>query len=143
MNGTDEQLSQHIDEVLRIGSLANEGGTPLFIEALKTLFADVNECLTRQVPDDLRQAAKAVAGASGILSQPGSLSPDEEAGFRAALLSLRNAIEDRRAQESAAEQLANDPELVQEFLVEAREHLAGVETGIPDPRTGAGKRRGA
>ena len=32
--------------------------------------------------------------------------------------------------EAAASELASDPEMVQEFLVESREHLADIENGI-------------
>jgi hypothetical protein len=124
MNGIDEQLSQRIDEILLIGSLDIEGRSPLLAEALKGLFSDLDECLRHPVEHDIRRAALAVSAAT-----PGP-SQGAEATFRTALISLRDAIEDKRAQEVAAEQLANDPELVQEFLVEAREHLSGVETGI-------------
>jgi two-component system chemotaxis sensor kinase CheA len=129
MNAIDEQLSRHIDEVLGIGSLTADGCKPILNGALKNLFTGVSECLTHSLPPEVRQAASLVVG-SGIFKKLGALSAEEESGFRAALISLRDAVEELRAQESAAEQLAADPELVQEFLVEAREHLAGVETGI-------------
>jgi two-component system chemotaxis sensor kinase CheA len=46
------------------------------------------------------------------------------------LLALREAIDIQRAEDASASQLASDPELVQEFLVEARAHLSCVESGI-------------
>jgi len=46
------------------------------------------------------------------------------------LSNLRQALEPRPEPQSAANQLAEDPELVQEFLNEGREHLASAETNL-------------
>jgi two-component system chemotaxis sensor kinase CheA len=90
-------------------------------EDIAALLATVTEYLALPVPPAVRTAAMAVSSAS---------SDADENRFRKALGALRDAMEVNREEEEAANQLACDPELVQEFLVEARAHLAGVESGI-------------
>lgn len=127
------QLSHQIDQILQAGGLCGDTSQMLSqasSETVQNLLAGVSECLDRQVPDEVRVAAEAVARMSATLSCGGALPAADEERFRSALMSLRDVLEAQKAQEAAASQLANDPELVQEFLVEAREHLAGVEAGI-------------
>ena len=80
----------------------------------------MSQYLAQPVSSEVRMIATTVAE----LSQAGVA--DEER-FRAALLTLRHALDAKIEQDKAASQLADDPELLQEFLMEAREHLAGVE----------------
>lgn len=128
MNGIDAQLSQQIVRVLRSReSQQNGSGAP---ESMEVFFEALNQCLGGTVPSDVRAAAAEVAKCSKVLREGANLSADEDVRFRSALQALQRALEEKQAQEDAADQLANDPELVQEFLVEAREHLAGVEAGI-------------
>lgn len=113
MSGLNTQLAQQIDQVL-------SGGSEAPVQSIEALFASVSEFLRQPVSHDLREAAKKV-------SQTPATSADQ---FRGALMALKNAIESQEAQDSSAAQFANDPELVQEFLVEAREHLSNVENGM-------------
>jgi len=123
MTGIDEQLFQEIDRALQ----TEPTGSP------QSLFAIVAEFLAQPVPEAVRVAAHRVAALS---RQKGTgdeaLPPSDAEAFRSALMSFRAVLcerQERDAQE-AANELAGDPELVHEFLVEAREHLAGVETGM-------------
>src|SRR4051812_37049206 len=114
MSGTNAQLARQIDLIL---SGEDQGsGEP----TLSALFASVSEFLEQAVSHELREAAVKVA------ESPRS----DEAAFRDALAALRSAIESQAAQDEPAAQFASDPELMQEFLVEAREHLASVEAGM-------------
>jgi len=89
--------------------------------SVEELFAAVNEYLAKPVSTSVRSAALQV------VSSPSDISPHT---FRMALATLRDALEAQREEDAAASQLACDPELVQEFLVEARAHLATVESGM-------------
>ena len=124
MSAIDEKLSHQIDRVLQLETLSDlAAGSSA---TLQGLFAAVSEYLALPVPADVRATAEKVAGISGS----GPLELGDEGEFRTALSSLRQAVEGQREQDAAASELAGDPELVQEFLVEAREHLTGVETGM-------------
>src|SRR5206468_913341 len=92
MSGIDAQLFHEIDRALQ----AEPTG------CLNSLFSAVGEYLAQAVPETVRAAAKRVAA----LNSP---SPDGEM-FRAALLSLRNALDVQKeadALEAAANELAN------------------------------------
>jgi HPt (histidine-containing phosphotransfer) domain-containing protein len=91
-----------------------------------SLASAVSQYLTQPVCSDIRALAQHVADLSKTGADPGG----GEEQFRSALEALRVALGLRREQNDQANQFADDPELVQEFLVEAREHLAEVESGI-------------
>ena len=112
----EERLSVVIDRALK----------PDGAESVSELLGIVNEYLAQAVPAGVRAAATAVA----IMAGNGASEELDEARFHSALGSLRDAIEVQREEDAAASQLAADPELVQEFLVEARAHLATVESGM-------------
>jgi two-component system chemotaxis sensor kinase CheA len=95
-------------------------------ESIEDLFSAVSECLAQPVPAFVRSAAVQVAE----MSRGASPASSDVTIFRAALTALRAALETHREEEASANQLAADPELVQEFLVEARTHLSSVESGI-------------
>jgi two-component system chemotaxis sensor kinase CheA len=96
---------------------------PLPNESVSELFGLVSEYLAQPVPVAARAAA-------ALVLQKGGGKEDDTVAFRAALTALRNAIAAQQEEDAAASQLAADPELLQEFLVEARAHLAGVESGM-------------
>jgi two-component system chemotaxis sensor kinase CheA len=121
MDGLDVKLTEIIDRALGTKNL--DGSIPESSATISGLFAAVSQYLAQPVSSEVRMIATTVAE----LSQAGVA--DEER-FRAALLTLRHALDAKIEQDKAASQLADDPELLQEFLMEAREHLAGVESGI-------------
>ncbi len=127
----DGKLALMIDRALqpagRIESLPNAS---LQGDSLTELFSTVTEYLALPIPLSLRNTALAVAGLSEMAMSGTSLSGKDEVRFRSALEALRKALDFQREEEAAASQLAGDPELVQEFLIEARAHLAGVESGM-------------
>lgn len=121
MTGKDERLFDRIDSALR-----PEPGADL-----QDLFVAVSQCLTSSESQEVRDAAGRVVAFSGATG----LSTTEKEAFQTALLSFRTALESsgysrEEAADDLSNDLANDPELVQEFLIEAREHLSGVEAGI-------------
>ncbi len=122
MTGLDEQLAHQIECVLGLesldGSLAGSG------ETLSQLFALANDCLTQAVPEQVRSAASELAALSG------KVDGEVEQKFRAALENLRKVLASEKELAASANQFANDPELVHEFLVEARDHLVSVEAAI-------------
>jgi two-component system chemotaxis sensor kinase CheA len=118
----DGRLTVVIDRAIQA---AGSETTPAPAETVAELLGAVDEYLTLAVPANVRTAACAVAD----LARDADLTADENS-FRSALCALRDALEANREEEAAAEQLASDPELVQEFLVEARAHLATVESGL-------------
>jgi two-component system chemotaxis sensor kinase CheA len=124
MTGLDLKLTQQIDRALQDGTLDTSatGGS----ETLAGLFSLVNEYLAQPVPAPVRKYAVRVAGMS---ESRDSESAGEEQ-FRAALVSLRDGLREQQSQDETFGQFASDPELVQEFLVEASEHLVGVEAGL-------------
>lgn len=114
-------VAANIDRILEsIGSGVPAVGSA--VTGVEDLVASIEQYLTLPVPRDLRASAEKVAGFD-------SASVDAEV-FSQALLALRRALKDQFAQEEAAAQLADDPEMLQEFLVESRAHLAGVESGL-------------
>jgi two-component system chemotaxis sensor kinase CheA len=124
MTGIDERLAHQIDRILEAGSLS--GTHAKSSETLHGLSATVSEYLEKSAATDVREAAGKVAD----LSHRGVSGALEVESFRAALISLQRALNEQRERDAAGAELANDPELVQEFLIEAREHLAGVEAGM-------------
>ncbi|MDE3197496.1 MAG: Hpt domain-containing protein, partial [Acidobacteriota bacterium] len=90
---------------------------------VSSLLTTLNRYLAGPVPYELRPAAQAVID----LAEPDGARNEE---FQKALTALQKALASRREAEEATREIAEDPELLQEFLVEAREHLAGVESGI-------------
>ncbi len=143
MSGIEEQLGLGIDEALRIRSLYDGSGQAS--AALRQLSALANEYL-----DCAASRAKPFLSEILSIAGSGSLAAGDDARFRAALQNLRESLGNRgevarddhlsdedterkdteRKLEAAANQLAEDPELVQEFLVESREHLSSVEAGL-------------
>jgi two-component system chemotaxis sensor kinase CheA len=124
MNGIDIQLTERIDRALRTENF--DASLPDASATLEELFGAVGEFLAQPVSADARSAASKIAE----ISHSDALDPSGEGEFRAALLALREAVEAENEQRAAADQFASDPELVQEFLVEAREHLATVESNL-------------
>ncbi len=124
MTGLDEQLARQIDDALRMGSF--DGALPGTPEALRQLSTLAKEYLGQAVPSEIRPLASEVAA----LAKTGALDADEETRFRSALINLRDSLDKQKQLELTTSQLSDDPELVQEFLVESREHLASVEAGV-------------
>lgn len=124
MTGLNDRLAQQIDSALLVPSF--DGSQPAAVATLAELFSLTSDYLGLAVPPDARSAAAAVAARA----REGNLPDSAEEGFRVALLTLRNALAEQKELESTTNQLASDPEMVQEFLVEAREHLATVEAGM-------------
>ena len=122
MTGLDEQLAHQIECVLGLESL--DGSRAGSDETLSQLFALANDCLTQAVPEQVRSAASELAALSG------KVDGEVEQKFRAALENLRKVLASEKELAASANQFANDPELVQEFLVEARDHLVSVEAAI-------------
>ncbi len=124
MTGLDVQLAQRIEDVLRIQSF--DGSLPDVPESLKLLSALANEYLGLAVPSEARPLAAGIAR----MAKPGKLRASEEIEFRSALANLRDFLAAQQEVEKTTSQFADDPEMVQEFLVETREHLSAVETGL-------------
>ena len=118
----DGQLALMIDRALEPEGL--DESHPETQETIAGLFTAVTEYLARPMPATLRVAALEVAEMSRAETAP------EIDEFRSALSNLRSALNAWREEDAAASQIASDPELVQEFLIEARAHLVGVESGI-------------
>src|SRR5207248_8964711 len=95
-------------------------------ESLKQLFTLANQYLGQAVPHQARVSASEIAE----IAKSETLDSEREARFRSALASLRQSLVEQRKLESTTSQLGDDPELVQEFLAEAREHLSSVEAGV-------------
>jgi len=98
--------------------------------SVSELLGIVSEYLAQAVPVSVRSAANAVAEISRAACSGTGCGEIDAAGFRSALTALHEALSADREEEAAARELAADPELVQEFLVEARAHLSGVESGM-------------
>src|ERR1700733_2634749 len=124
MTGLDLQLAQRIEEALRIQSF--DGSLPDVPESLKLLSAVASEYLGQAVPSEVRPVAAGIAR----MAKPGRLRASEEVEFRSALANLRDLLAAQQELEKTTSQFADDPEMVQEFLVETREHLSAVETGL-------------
>ena len=144
MTGIQSQLAQQIESAL------HHSGTPevpLKRPQLEALLSSVSVVLGSPIPQEVRDAALALVALSSEYSPTGKAAQDRNAAFISALHGLRNALNassipiagnsgvvnptvpDLDAEDPLAE-FANDPELIQEFLLEAREHLAGVEAGL-------------
>jgi two-component system chemotaxis sensor kinase CheA len=124
MTELNAQLAQHIERALQIQTF--DGSDENWPETLQQLSALASQYLGHAVPADARAAAQEIAA----IGKSQVFQAEEETRFRSALAGLRAAIDQQRDLESTTGQLAEDPELVQEFLVEAREHLSNVEAGI-------------
>jgi two-component system chemotaxis sensor kinase CheA len=121
MAATNVELATQIERALKTG-FAN-GSDPGAARELKQL----HDVLARWSADP--HAAQAAADVQSILTQ-GVTSAGEQK-FRAALCRLKNCLQTPSSAPPVEENLlANDPELVQEFLVEARQHLGTVEAGV-------------
>jgi two-component system chemotaxis sensor kinase CheA len=115
MTAIDLRLKKDIEEILR----TPEPGSPRAIEGLVMLTL---QFLDQPLSPTLRPLALHVASAAGA--------PEREPQFRSALRKLAAAIDQQQRTEEETSQFAEDPEMVQDFLVEAREHLSCVETGL-------------
>jgi two-component system, chemotaxis family, sensor kinase CheA len=124
MTGLDVQLAQRIEEVLRIQSF--DGSSPDTPETLRLFSALAGEYLAQAVPWEVRPLATEVAA----MARLGTLKANDEVRFRAASERLGESLEAHRRLDATTSQFADDPEMVQEFLVEAREHLSRVEAGL-------------
>ncbi|HWE49121.1 MAG TPA: chemotaxis protein CheA [Bryobacteraceae bacterium] len=124
MTGLNDRLTRQIDTALLVPSFDGSQGEAK--ATLAELFALTNDYLGMAVPADARAAASGVAAGA----RQEKLGGEAEAGFRESLLALRNSLAEQKELEATTNQLAADPEMVQEFLMEAREHLATVEAGM-------------
>ncbi len=126
MAATNVELATQIERTLNSGFAI--GSDPGAAQELKRL----HDLLTRWPagPDAAGAAAEVKAELKNALAH--GVTPEHEQAFRAALGRLQSSLQPAAPPVKAPEEnhLANDPELVQEFLVEAREHLATVETGV-------------
>src|SRR6185312_1640489 len=118
MTAIDIELRESIEEILRMPEPPSVGA----IEGLAILTA---RFLDQPLPPILRPLAVEVARATGDSGEP-----EQEARFQAALRKLADAIDQQQRTEQDNEQFAEDPEMVQDFVIEAREHLSSVETGL-------------
>ena len=123
MAATNVELATQIERTLNSGlAIGSDPGAARELKRLHDLLATWNA------------GPEAAGGAAGevkkILAQ--GITPQHEQAFRAALGRLQSSLKATGSLANIPEenQLANDPELVQEFLVEAREHLVTVETGV-------------
>ena len=107
MHASQSDLTEIIDRSIASGDVSS-------------LLTTLDQYLAGPVPYDIRAAAREVTELAG----PGG---DK---FELALAALQRAMTSERARQEMSKELADDPELLQEFLVETREHLAGVESGI-------------
>ena len=107
MDASQSDLTEIIDRSIASGDVSS-------------LLTTLDQYLAGPVPYDIRAAAREVTELAG----PGG---DK---FELALAALQRAMTSERARQEMSKELADDPELLQEFLVETREHLAGVESGI-------------
>jgi two-component system chemotaxis sensor kinase CheA len=127
-DAVDARLGLVIDQALNSTGLESLSGPS---ETIEELFSAVTDYLALPVNSVVRSAACHVAELSRAVTagHADAIESDED-GFRSALAALRSALEVQREEDASARQLASDPELVQEFLVEARAHLSCVESGI-------------
>jgi two-component system chemotaxis sensor kinase CheA len=109
------QLKQSIDDLLGMPSLDHSEG------AIESLVRLAGQFLDEPVSPTLRPLAADLVATAGT---------DQEKEFRAALRHLADAIEQQREIEDTASEFADDPEMVRDFLIEAREHLSSVESGL-------------
>ena len=144
MTGIQSQLAQQIESALHTSG-TNE--VALKQPQLEELLSSVSAVLGSPIPQEVREAALALVALSIEDDRSGKTDEARNTAFISALHGLRNALNcssipiagspgllrptaaDLDVEDPLA-QFANDPELVQEFLLEAREHLAGVEAGL-------------
>lgn len=123
MTVLEQQLARRIEQALASGSFSAGPGAP---ETLRQLADLANQYLRNTIPAEVRPAASDIASIAAMEI----LSVDDEARFRAALTRLRDCLAEQTKLEEASRQLAEDPELVRDFVAESREHLANVEKGL-------------
>ena len=127
MTALDEKLAAQIEQVLGFASLGDVPRGPG--NTVSQLFVLTRACLEQAIAQPVRAAASQIA-ALGDAGKTDSGPTGADDAFRAALESLGNALAAERDLAASASELANDPVLVQEFLVEARDHLVSVEAAI-------------
>jgi len=123
MAATNVELATQIERTLNSGlAIGSDPGAARELKRLNDLLATWNAG-----PEAAGAAATEV---KKILAH--GITPQHEQAFRAALGRLQSSLKAAGPPANVPDenQLANDPELVQEFLVEAREHLTAVETGV-------------
>jgi two-component system, chemotaxis family, sensor kinase CheA len=104
--------------VLADESAGPDGGPPEWIENLERLRAAAAAADSAEVQ---HEAAGLIAG----LGHPGALSPEE------GITRLQQALDrDEQSAAPAVSPLAADPELMGDFVMESREHLAAIEAQI-------------
>ena len=133
MTETGVLLAATIERILNGGysvdgadGVAGDAGAGNTGSGVPELLSTLNEYLTLPLPHELRSSAVLVAD----LSRCANGTDDSGGEFGNALQSLRVALESHLEQEEAASQLADDPEMLQEFLVESRAHLVTIEAGL-------------
>lgn len=135
MTALEKQLAHGIEQALRIRSF--DGGDLEAPQILRQLSALAKEYLGQDPAPETRPIMSEIASGAGSEM----LSAEAETQFRSALENLRKALTENvtdgqkelQAQQqlqTMTDQFAEDPELVQEFLVESREHLSNVESGL-------------
>ncbi len=144
MTGIQSQLAQQIELAIQASGTPE---VPLKRPQLEELLSSVSAVLGSPIPQEVREAALALVALSREDGSSGKAGEDRGNEFVSALHGLRDALNcastpitvvpspmARPAEildvEDSLAQFANDPELVQEFLLEAREHLVGVEAGL-------------
>lgn len=123
MNETGALLAVTIERILKGETPASGAHAGAEEPGVATLLGVLNDYLMLPIPCDLRSSAVRVADLSRSETRAGE--PERE--FTVALEALRVALDSHLEQEEAARQLAEDPEMLQEFLVESRAHLATIE----------------
>ena len=128
------ELQQQIEDLalrLVVGDLGAESAATAWTPA----FEQIRDSALREQAIDIASMAEAVIGAVRRADSPGSVSMELEEG----IVRLQEAVECRKAAVSAKVvspkeaapaavfSLAQDPELMSDFIVESREHLANVE----------------
>ncbi|MDP9054975.1 MAG: Hpt domain-containing protein, partial [Acidobacteriota bacterium] len=124
MTALDQQLSESIEGVLRLRAF--DKSCPEAPESLVLLSTLTGRFLQQPLSSEMRPLAAEIAA----ITAKGAVSADEAARFRAGLSALLDAFSRQKKMEASISQFADDPEMVQEFIVEARDHLASVEAGL-------------
>jgi two-component system chemotaxis sensor kinase CheA len=122
MDGLEAQLAAAIDRALET---VGAGAPAKLPDDVPGLFAAVSQYLAEAKSEAVRSLAQRVAE----FSEPDSSGERSAAAFRCALEALRDSL-NRSSRDLPTAAFYDDPELVQEFLVESREHLANVEAGM-------------
>jgi two-component system chemotaxis sensor kinase CheA len=124
MTALDLQLSESIEQTLNLHAF--DRSCPQAPASLTLLSALTSQFLQQPLSQEMRPLVVEIAA----LATKDAIGPEEEARFRSGLQSLLEAFGRQKQLEATTSQFADDPEMIQEFIVEARDHLATVETGL-------------